>query len=133
MSLKQLVYLSFFALTMPAASDDTCVAGPGWHIRICTNKTESRGIRLSVGSGGDTASHRFLANWQRGQPTDFQYPIDLRYAGEVFIGARVTDNDRNGNVCLMYNYHKVKHLDFDKANEDEEHEKHRDDSDDCDC
>jgi hypothetical protein len=33
----------------------------------------------------------------------------------------------------MYDDHKVKHLDFDDGHDDEQHEKHRDDSDDCDC
>ena len=122
-----------FLLNVAAVPDDTCIRGPGWHIRVCTNKTESNGIRLSVGSGGDHFSHRFLTTWQRGQPSDVRYPIDLRYAGEVWIGARVTEDGRNGYVCLMYDDHKVKHLDFDSGHDDEPHEQHRDDSDDCDC
>ena len=130
--MRRLTVLAVLFLSSPALTD-TCLSEQGWHIRVCTNNTESRGIQLSVGSGGDHFSHRILTTWYRGQATDIPYPIDLRYAGEVWIGARTTDNDRNGYVCLMYNDHKVKHLDFDKSTEDEEHEKHRDDSDGCDC
>jgi hypothetical protein len=135
-----------------ALADDSCVAGPGWHIRVCADPrlTESNGLILSAGSGGDSFSHRIIdirgnrmpltpegkpvqATWVRGQPNDIPYPIELRFAGEVWIGARVTQDRRNGYVCLMYDDHKVKHLDFDSGNTDEPHEKHRDDSDDCKC
>jgi hypothetical protein len=101
----------------------------GWFVRICGQKTNTSSLRIEIGLGGLESSHRYWRDWHDGEPTEFELPIDLLHAKEIWIKG-VSSDGEDVYMGLAFEDHIVKHMDFD---EDEEHEKNRDDTDEWDC
>lgn len=100
-------------------------------MRICKKKTNSQTIAFEIGQGGDSSTHRAWFTWDRaGKPLvdEYDLPQDLIDIDEIWF--KGTADGHNANVCLCFRDHVVKHMKFHKS---EEHEKHTDDEDDCDC
>ncbi len=60
----------------------------------------------------DNSVHMYK-EWHRdrGEPTEFVLPIQIRYAREIWMNARTTQNDKNIYVCLLFNGSVTRHWD----------------------
>jgi hypothetical protein len=109
----------------------TMATRAGWYIRICKKNTNATNISFEVGQGGSDESHRAWFTWNRdGKPLidEYDFPADLIDVGECWF--KGNSDGSNARVCLCFRDHVVKHMNFHKS---EEHEKHTDDNDDCEC
>lgn len=86
-----LTLLSVISLLSISASwpDDApaSITTNGWTVNFCVNDTEEDHVRLEIGRGGNSNSHRAWTTWQKGGPTELTLPEDLRYANEIWIKA----------------------------------------------
>ncbi|MBI3582360.1 MAG: hypothetical protein HY096_00230 [Nitrospinae bacterium] len=107
------------------------LANAGWFVRVCTSKTEASAINLWIGLGGEDRTHRFWKKWKSSDSAQFDMPDDIKNVQEIWIKGEAVPHGRNAYMCIFYNDHVVKHMDFDES---EEHEKRQDDHDDeCAC
>lgn len=105
---------------------------PGWFVRICVRNTVTTSIQFEVGKGGDDSTHRPWFTWHKaGSPlvAEYDFPTDLINTSEIWMKA-CADPQEDAQCCICYQDHVVKKMSFHKC---EEHEKHQDDTDNCDC
>jgi hypothetical protein len=102
----------------------------GWNVKVCADRTEATGVRLQIGLGGDDRTHQDWTTWRSGEPAIIEAPVGFKRVAEIWIKGISLDRGRNVNMCIRFNDDNVKRMEFDN---EEEHEKHQDDRDDCDC
>lgn len=107
----------------------------GWWVRICEKKTEASGVRIDLGLGGAGVKNtrRFWREWHHGEPTEFRLPDDrqdLWHARKIWIQGTSLNRGKNVYMGLGFNDHIVKHMDFDKV---EDQERVRDENDEWKC
>jgi hypothetical protein len=115
----------------------------GWKIRVCSEKTKADQINFrfsmadnkgktgpkgtagaeGTGYGGssnpaaDTAVNAALSDqsviWSRGEATEIKAPSDLRNADKIRLEATPSQKDKKSSVCVIYNDHVAKKLNFD--------------------
>jgi hypothetical protein len=115
---------------------------PGWKIRVCSEKTKAEKIQFKVtplesktskgmggteGSGeagmGGTGSSQDTsmsaapaeqrATWTRGESTEVALPAELRDSDRIRIEASPFEKDQQASICLIYDDHVAKKLNFD--------------------
>jgi hypothetical protein len=60
-----------------------------------------------------TGSADHTTAWNRGEATEIEIPLKLRNAEKLRIEASPSQKDKNSSVCLIYNDHVAKKLNFD--------------------
>ncbi len=115
----------------------------GWKIRVCSEKTKADQINFrfsladknakagakgtagaeGTGYGGssDPASDNAVnpalsdqtVSWSRGEATEIKAPGDLRDADKIRLEATPSQKDRKSSICVIYNDHVAKKLNFD--------------------
>lgn len=127
--LGALLLLVVFTVTVRA---DCPPRERGWFVRICPhpNPTESGNIGFDVGLGGLSSSHRFWRDWHAGESQEFDLPIDLLHAKEIWIKSWTNDEDKNVSICYFFNDHVTE---VHKHDHEEEDETSRGDHEDGDC
>jgi hypothetical protein len=83
-----------------------------------SDKTQTSEGQAGTGSeptaqSGETGSMGQTAMWSRGEPTVIPVPSDLREADRIKIEATPGQKDQKASVCLLYNDHVAKKLNFD--------------------
>lgn len=116
---------------------------PGWKLRICSENTKADQIRFTVipapgsknygsmggtgsqgqsGMGGtgessDSAASQAAApqstTWNRGESTEITLPPELHAVEKIRIEATPSQDDQKASVCVLYNDHVAKKLNFD--------------------
>jgi hypothetical protein len=102
----------------------------GWFVRVCKTQTEASAIKLEIGLGGNSGSHRPWRTWQSNDEAEFDVPEDLRSVQEIWIKGTAIPEDRNVHMCVCFVDHVTQRMTFDA---DEEHETSQTDNDDCGC
>ncbi len=130
---KLVILFTVIVLTVTARAD--CPPKErGWFVRICPHPdpTESGNIGFDVGLGGKAESHRFWRDWHDGEPREFNLPIDLLHAKEIWIKSWTNDHGKNVSICYFFNDHVTE---VHKHDHEEEDETSRDDNQtgDCEC
>jgi hypothetical protein len=97
----------------------------GWWIRVNTTKAAASGIAFQIG----TTKHdsRSWRTWKSGQRVEFDVPVDVRRAAQLYIRATSMPHDKEASFCVFYKEHGVEHFEFDG---DEDHNMKQDDSED---
>lgn len=115
----------------------------GWKIRVCSEKTKADQINFrfsladknakagakgtagaeGTGYGGssDPASDNAVGSalsdqtisWSRGEATEIKAPGDVRDADRIRLEATPSQKDKKSSVCVIYNDHVAKKLNFD--------------------
>jgi hypothetical protein len=104
---------------------------PGWYVRVCKRNTTANKIGFLVGPSED--DRRAWFTWSKeGSPDIFHrdFPVDLLNVDHIYLRA---DGDPDGaecRVCICYDDHVVRHMDF---NHGEDHEQDKNDTDKCEC
>lgn len=101
----------------------------GWSIKFCFPDTKEDNVKLEVGKGGDSNSHRYWKNVNPQSQPEHLFPDDLIYHEEIWIKA-TAENGKDVHMCIKYDENNTQKMTFD---EDEEHEISKDDRDDCGC
>jgi hypothetical protein len=116
---------------------------PGWKIRVCSEKTKadqinfkftpagsktSKGSSAATGNPGsngiggsgaanDAATNAALsdqtASWTRGEASEINLPSGVRDADKLRIEATPSQKDKKASVCVIYDDHVAKKLNFD--------------------
>ena len=100
----------------------------GWWIRINTSKTEASQISFQIGTDG--GNRKFWRNWNSGDASEFDVPVEDRNVSDLYINASASPEDKNAWFCMMYKTRGVKHFDFDDTEEHKENQNGHDE--DCD-
>ena len=95
-----------------------------------TKSSSSMGARPNEGMGTDQASSSKgsggtgetgmsgnmapeLAEWKRGESSEIKLPESFQLADKIRVEAMPDQKDKKAAVCILYNDHVVKHLNFD--------------------
>jgi len=105
---------------------------PGWKIRVCSEKTKAdqinfkfapEGSKSSKSTGatgspeskgvGGTGMAEQTASWSRGEASEINLPSEVRDADKIRVEATPSQKDKKASVCLIYDDHVAKKLNFD--------------------
>jgi hypothetical protein len=105
---------------------------PGWKIRVCSEKTKADQINFkftpagsksskSMGATGNpeskgvggTGMAEQTASWSRGEASEINLPAEVRDADKIRIEATPSQKDKKASVCVIYDDHVAKKLNFD--------------------
>lgn len=129
-TLGMAIICHLFVSVAALAQDVAPPPGRGWHIEICTNKSNPARILFKYkfpNAPGDFAGSK---QWDRGTPSDIDLPLEFRYAWRVYLWAY--SDHQQADFCLRYGNRGVKHWSFD--GDPETHNIDQEDSDgDCHC
>jgi hypothetical protein len=99
----------------------------GWWIRINAEKTHASAISFQVGMRKKDS--RMWRTWAAGQMMEFDLPLELRNAAELYVKATTTPHNKEASFCVFFQNHGVEHFKFDG---DKDHQMKPHDSDnDC--
>jgi hypothetical protein len=99
----------------------------GWWIRVNPEKTHAATISFQVGM--KEKGSQVWRTWTVGQQPEFDLPVELRGAAELYIRATTTPKNKEASFCVFFQNHGVEHFKFDG---DKDHQMKPHDSDnDC--
>jgi hypothetical protein len=102
----------------------------GWYIRVCKTQTEASQIKLWLGLGGNSSTHKDWFTWKSSDPIEIDFPNEIINVKEIWIKGKAIPEDSNVSMCVCYQDHVTQKMTFD---DEEEHETRQGDSDDCEC
>jgi hypothetical protein len=102
----------------------------GWFIRVCPGETAAQEIKLSAGPSHDDNLRHYWRNWRRGDPSTFDFPMDLLYVRDVWLKGEAIPNGQHVDFCVGFHDHISWSYTF---HADEDHQPDQNDHDDCDC
>ncbi len=94
-----------------SAKGQNCPAPPrGWAVKICLPNTEANSMKLEYRIGGCDDCAVFEKIWHRGEPLEWQLPIQIRYAREIWIRSTTGQDGKEIHLCLLFNNHSVREI-----------------------
>jgi hypothetical protein len=98
-------------MSVGASSAHAQAKKTGWWIRVNTTRTEAASISFRIG----TSKHdsRNWRAWRQGYRVEFDVPVALRNAPELYLHATTNPHDKDAWFCVFYRNHGVEHFEFD--------------------
>jgi hypothetical protein len=90
----------------------------GWWIRVNTQKTEASSIALEFGT--DSSNRQPGSVWRTGDPIEFAVPPQYQQVSQLYVLATANPQGKTASLCMMYRQRGVKHLEFDKSEDQTE-------------
>lgn len=111
-----LVLVLFFAGNRLLIAQN-CPPPNGWSVKFCVDRTVASGAKLQYRIGGCDDCQVFEKIWRQGDSIEFQLPIEIRYAREIWIRAETLQRRKEIHLCLLYDHQSVREI---KCNGDPE-------------
>src|SRR2546421_44011 len=83
----------------------------GWFVRVCHVDRPPLELKLSFPTQSNDLKN--WRTWSPGQPTEFQFPLEYRYAAEVTLWGY--GQNKQVDMCFGYNDHPVQRMSFDET------------------
>ncbi|QHS56534.1 hypothetical protein GWR56_13655 [Mucilaginibacter sp. 14171R-50] len=109
--MKFIVIVSLILSGYLTAKGQNCPPPPkGWSIKICIDRTEANSMKLEYRIGGCDDCAVFEKTWHRGELLEWQLPVQIRYAREIWIRATTGQNRKEIHLCLLFNGQSVREI-----------------------
>jgi hypothetical protein len=87
---------------------DGCPSNRGWELLILPEQTTASNPGFNIGFGGVGDSHRYWRRWHEPgnpdpDPNRLQFPIEHRYATQIWIEGFSYEDGKKGSACVLYN------------------------------
>ncbi len=101
---------------------DGCPANRGWELLILPEQTTASNPGFNVGFGGVGDSHHYWRRWHEpgnpdADPNRLQFPIEQRYATQIWIEGFSYEDGKKGSACVLYNGKSLQCMCFEEDQE----------------